>query len=323
MIYKEFDTIIDTIEENLTLPWEAVESILKSALAMTSQQIGQLFRYFYPDDVTINRYHKDRKAFRTMDAIIKSADESMDSVIYCFGYSDYSVFYKTIKKLLKKSPQQLLEEGNFKVPKLIHLEDAVKDINYDFKNQVNGRKNLEDYKDAQISLVDRIKNQRDWISELEMERRNTRDKCEMESLEEEIARLKNAIAREEETLASYKLEPVYIKNLTVSLYAEFVKIEDCRAIYGLDISKIVKLYNQSIETGMPLSVLCDIESDKEYFDDDFDEDDYIGYEEDWEEEYLQFQENEMNLAESWQYFKDDYADDPYAEIEEPEDLYYL
>lgn len=322
MVYKEFDTIIDTIEENLKLTWEEIESLLTRTLAMTPQQISQLFKYFYPEDITINRYYKDRRAFRTMEEIAKHPEDPMDSAIFEFGYSDRTVFFKTIKKLLKKSPKELVEEGNYTVPELKHLEDVITDINYDLKNQVIGRKDLEEYMDAQKSLVNRMTLERDWVSELERKIRFTSDRAEIASLEGEIKRLKSVIAKEEETLSSYKHEPVYIKNLTTSLYAEFVKIEDCRTIYGLDISRIVELYNESIETGMPLSFLCDVASDMEFFDDEYDEDDYSGYEEEWEEEFMRFQENEMNLAESWQYYNDDDAEDPYAGIEESEEYDY-
>ena len=321
MIYKEFDTIIDTIEENVTNPWEDIENKLKRTLAMTSQQLGQLFKYFYPYDITINRYYKERKAFRTMEAIIKSPEESMDDVIARFGYSDYSVFYKTIRKLTGKNPQQIVESADYCVPCAIHLEDALKDIDYDFDNQVRVRTDLDEYRSEQASLIDRITFGRDFVSELRRKYRNSKDNLERISLEKEINRLEENIAKDEQILASYKHEPVYIKNLTTGLYAEFIKIEDCRAIYGLSIVKIVELYNESVITGMPLSLLCDITSDNEFFDESDDEMLEQEFEDEWEA-HQQYLEDNMSLAESWQYYNDDDAVDPYAEIEEPEEYYY-
>lgn len=321
MIYKEFDTIIDTIENSVIVPWEKIERKLKKDLAMTSQQIGDLFKYFYPHDITVNRYYKERKAFRTMEAIVNSAGESMDDVIARFGYSDYSVFYKTIRKITGKNPQQIVESGDFCVPSVIHLEDALKGIDYDFDNQVRSRTDLDEYRSEQAALVDRITFRRDFISELRRQFRNSKDSFERASLEKEINRLEENVAKDEQTLASYKHEPVYIKNLTAGLYAEFVKIEDCRAIYGLSIGKIVELYNDSVKTGIPLSFLCDITSDNEFFDEPDDEMLEQEFEDEWEA-HQQYLEDNMSLAESWQYYNDDDAEDPYAGIEEPEEYYY-
>ena len=321
MIYKEFDTIIDTIEKSVTEPWEEIEKNLKITLALTSQQIGDLFKYFYPYDITVNRYYKERKAFRTMEAIVNSPDESMDGVIARYGYSDYSVFYKTIRKITKMNPQQIVESGDFCVPKVIHLEDALKDIDYDFKNQVRKRTDLDEYRSEHAAFVDRIALRRDYISELRKQFRNSKEVLERASLEKEINRLEENVAKDEQTLASYKHEPVYIKNLTADLHAEFVKIEDCRAIYGLGIGKIVELYNESVKTGLPLSLLCDITSDNEFFDEPEDEMFEPEFEDEWEV-HQQYLEDNMSLAESWQYYNDDDAVDPYAGIEEPEEYYY-
>lgn len=321
MIYKEFDTIIDTIEEDVTIPWDEIETKLKRTFAMTSQQLGQLFKYFYPHDITINRYYKERKAFRTMEEIVKSPEESMDDVIARFGYSDYSVFYKTIRKLTGKNPQQIVESGDFNVPDAIHLEDALKDIDYDFDNQVRSRTDLDDYRFEQAALEDRITFGREYVSDLRRKYRSSKDSLERASLEKEIHRLEENVAKDEQILASYKHEPVYIKNLTTGLYAEFIKIEDCRAIYGLSIGKIVELYNESVKTGMSLSLLCDIASDNEFFDEPDDEMFEQEYEDEWEA-HQQYLEDNMSLAESWQYYNDDDAADPYGEIEETEEYYY-
>ena len=316
MIYKEFDTIIDTIENSVAEPWEYIETTLKQSLGMTPQQIGQLFKYFYPHDITINRYYKDRKAWVTMKEIINTPDKSMDEVIDRFGYSDYSVFYKTIKKLTGKNPQQIVESGDYEIPPVSHLKDILKDVDYDFINQVKSRTDLDDYHEEQEALIIRISLRRDYISKLESQIRSSSDINERQLLEDEVNYLKEYVAKDEETLASYKYEPVYIKNLTTGLYAEFVRIEDCRSIYGLSIVKIVELYNQSVETGTSLSFLCDIESDIEYFEEDDDMEQE--YEDEWEahEQYL---EDNMSLAESWQYYNDDDAVDPYAVLEEQED----
>ena len=321
MIYKEFDTIIDTIEKSVNVPWDEIESNLKRTLAMTSQQLGDLFKYFYPQDITVNRYYKERKALRTMEAIVNSPEESMDDVIARFGYSDYSVFYKTIRKIARKNPQQIVESGDFCVPDAIHLEDALKDIDYDFDNQVRNRTDLDEYRSEQAALVYRITFRRDFISELRRQFRNSKDSFERASIEKEINRLEESVSKDEEALGSYKHEPVYINNLTTGLYAEFIKIEDCRAIYGLSISKIVELYNESIKSGLPLSLLCDITSDNEFFDEPDDEMHEQEFEDEWEA-HQQYLEDNMSLAESWQYYNDDDAIDPYAGIEEPEEYYY-
>ena len=321
MIYKDFDTIIDTIENSVNVPWDEIESNLKRTLAMTSQQLGDLFKYFYPQDITVNRYYKERKALRTMEAIVNSPEESMDDVIARFGYSDYSVFYKTIRKITGKNPQQIVESRDFCVPDEIHLEDALKDIDYDFDNQVRNRTDLDEYRSEQAALVDRITFRRGFISELRRQFRNSKDSFERASIEKEINRLEESVSKDEEVLGSYKHEPVYINNLTTGLYAEFIKIEDCRAIYGLSISKIVELYNESIKSGLPLSLLCDITSDNEFFD----EPDDVMLEQEFEDEWeahQQYLEDNMSLAESWQYYNDDDAIDPYAGIEEPEEYYY-
>ena len=57
MLYKEFDVLIDTIEENVTKSWEEIEDKLKTTLAMTAQDLSELFKYFYPRQsiVTIRR----------------------------------------------------------------------------------------------------------------------------------------------------------------------------------------------------------------------------------------------------------------------------
>lgn len=72
---------------------------------------------------------------------------------------------------------------------------------------------------------------------------------------------------------------------------------------------------------MPLSLLCDITSDNEFFDELDNEMLEQEFEDEWKA-HQQYLEDNMSIAESWQYYNDDDAMDPYAEIEEPEEYYY-
>lgn len=318
MLYKEFDVLIDTIEENVTKSWEEIEDKLKTSLAMTTQQLNGLFKYFYPRNITINRYYKERKAIRAMEEILNSPQETMDNIIDRFGYSDYSVFYKTINKITGKSPQKIAASENCSLPKVLHLEDILKDIDYDINNQIRNRTNLHNYICEKAELVDRIAYARKRIPELRRMLLDHKDPEEREVIMSVMCQIEEELANDRRALSIYQHKPVYIKNLTPGLYAEFIKIEDCRSIYDLSIEQIVNLYNESIESDYSLRFLCDINSDYEYF--------YEG-ETELEEEMMreaesEYRENNMNLSEIWQYYYDDDIDDPYAPIEDIEEYDY-
>ena len=265
MLYKEFDVLIDTIEENVTKSWEEIEDKLKTTLAMTAQDLSELFKYFYPRDITVNRYYKERKAIRAMKEIRSSPQEPKDNIIDRFGYSDYSVFYKTIKKITGKNPQQIIDSNGFHLPDVLHLDDILKDVDYDINNQIRNRTNMYNYSYEKKALVERIVFSRKRVSALRRNFLDSKNPRKREEIMSEMEQLEEELVKDRELLATYQHEAVYIKNLTIELYAEFIKIEDCRAIYGLSIEEIVDLYNDSIEKAVSLRDLCDIAEEVNYF----------------------------------------------------------
>lgn len=265
MLYKEFDVLIDTIEENVTKSWEEIEDKLKTTLAMTAQDLSELFKYFYPRDITVNRYYKERKAILAMKEIRSLPKEPKDNIIDRFGYSDYSVFYKTIKKITGKNPQQIIDSNSFHLPDVLHLDDILKDVDYDINNQIRNRTNMYNYSCEKKALVERIVSSRKRAAALRRNFLDTKNPRKREEIMSKMEQLEEDLVKYRELLATYQHEAIYIKNLTIELYAEFIKIEDCRAIYGLSIEEIVDLYNDSIEKSVSLRDLCDTAEEVKFF----------------------------------------------------------
>ena len=316
MYFKEYDIIIDTIEENAEKEWKDVEKILMNRLGLTSGQIGSIFKDYYPQDTTISNYFKDRKAYRTMEEVIANPKHSIEDTAFQFGYKDYTVFFRWLKKIYGKSPKQIMEEGSFICPQAMHVKDIISNDEVLFPDNRVTKRTGTGQKWSELQLVDRITSMRNRISELNKEMRNEKERGKLSAIEWEIMTLNRKIAEEEERLDMQVQEPVAIQSLTPGLYAEFVKIEECRTVYGISISKIIELYNKSVESSIPLDDLCDIFSEEEFLADYDEDDEYYDYEEDPDMSYL---EDEMNLEESWQYYNNDDAIDPYENIEEVED----
>lgn len=322
MYFKEYDIIIDTIEENAGAEWNEVRGKLMKRLGLGSGQIGSIFKDYYPQETTINNYFKDRKAYRTMEAIISSLDRTKEEVAFQYGYKDYTVFFKWLKKIYGKSPKWIIEENTFSCPPVLHIKDIVSNDYALFSDNYVTKRDVTDQKWSELQLVDRITAMRNRISEINKEMRDEDDREKLGAMEMELLVLKRRIAEEEERLDMQVQEPVVIQRLTPGLYAEFIKIEECRTVYGISISKIIDLYNQSVEHNIPLDELCDIFCEKEFLsdiDDYYDEDDYLY---DYEDPDMSYLIDEMSLAESWQYYKDDDAIDPYEGIDEPEEYDY-
>ena len=91
--------------------------------------------------------------------------------------------------------------------------------------------------------------------------------------------------------------------ITIEEYDKFAEIEKYRIIYGLEKEQIVKLYNNSVTSNIPLDVLCEIYTNKLLFDELYeDEPDEEVYDKEYMEEYYC---DEMTLSESWGYFQGD------------------
>ena len=257
-----------------------------------------------------------------MEAIISSLDRTKEEVAFQYGYKDYTVFFKWLKKIYGKSPKWIIEENTFSCPPVLHIKDIVSNDYALFSDNYVTKRDVTDQKWSELQLVDRITAMRNRISEINKEMRDEDDREKLGAMEMELLVLKRRIAEEEERLDMQVQEPVVIQRLTPGLYAEFIKIEECRTVYGISISKIIDLYNQSVEHNIPLDELCDIFCEKEFLsdiDDYYDEDDYLY---DYEDPDMSYLIDEMSLAESWQYYKDDDAIDPYEGIDEPEEYDY-
>lgn len=320
MYFKEYDIIVDTLESNVEADLNDVLIILNKQLGMTSGKIESVFKDCHPKDITLNNYFKDRKAYRTMEAILANPDKAKEEVALDFGYTGYTVFFRWFKKIYGKNPTEVISSNEFIVPPVIHVKEIIENDENLNPNRVTKRKGS-DQMDSERKLVDKITYMRNRISELEKELRSEKDKERLRETEGTILKLKSIIAEDETRLDIHMQEPVVIKSLTPGLYAEFIKIEECRAIYGIGIRKIIELYNESVEHNIPLDELCDMFSELVFLsdvDDYYDEDDYLYEYEDPDMSYLV---DEMSLAESWQYYNDDDAIDPYAGIEEPEEYY--
>lgn len=319
---KDFDYIIDSIEENIKVSWPEIEERLKKQLGLTACDIGDIFKVFWPEDLTVNNYYKIRKACRTLQAGAESPNESIENIAFEFGYTEYSTFFRMVKTLYKTSPKEIIMKGNYKIPEIKHLADILSEDSELIKcNRVSSKKEGYDERWRKNSLIADITEMRDRVSEIKKKMREVKSIELISGMEGEILSIQDRIEEAEDRLKIISQDQVVINNLSPGLYSEFLTMEGCRSIYGISISKIIELYNRSISEGVPLDVLCDYYSEWEFLEmyDNLEED--IESEDDWEQEYSRRIEDEMNLEESWQYYNDDDAEDPYGRMEETEEQY--
>lgn len=296
MALQDFDKIVDIVENNIKNDWASTRENLTQSLGMTIDEIGETFKLISGN--TLGMYFKERKAYNTMNDIFLGSEKmSIDSYVEDYGYTDYSVFYRQIRKLIGKGPEEVKKETSFAIPRVKHLNDYM-DMKLP-KCKAGKIVYAETSMKERLSLIDSIYRKREEISKLEKELREHGDNqfCELQML---IQMNKNELNIWEEQLNHIDYKDIHIENLTTTLYKEFLKIEEYRIIFGFDIDTIVKLYNESIEKKIDFEILCDNQADEL-----LGQDESIEYE-DWEEQFYQRQDYEMNLAEAYHtYYGDD------------------
>ena len=101
----------------------------------------------------------------------------------------------------------------------------------------------------------------------------------MIKLIDEITELRNELSKERRkgfagNMVNNPTEKGSGISISLDNYREFLRIEDIRNIYGLDVKTILKLYKESITSGISLEILCDNELEDSYCREDFGEEDY-------------------------------------------------
>ena len=235
MSIKDYDRIIQLIEENITREKSDLSNMVATMLTLSERQVSDILKFFDPDSRTLKAYILERKIYRALEDFTNGMTK--DSIAEKYNYNDMTHFGQSVMHLCEgKTPLQLRKEG-YECPAPLYLKDIIGEEVFSVE------KITEAYTKEMIGFIDEITRLKDELS------REKRKK--VESIMSTTASIKD---REE--------------SITAEKYKEFLKIEDLRALYGFDVSTILKLYNDSLSSEVPLEDLCDLELEKKYYSED-------------------------------------------------------
>lgn len=292
MKLRDYNRIIDLVEDNITIEKDVLSEMVDRMIGMTERRSAEFFQIFHEEERTVKQYIVERKVGHALEDF--AAGKTMEQVSEKYNYSLSSLGKAMRNYTNGKTPQEVRKEG-FVCPAPLYLENIVPSRGVSL-NSGPHISDGESFKNELISLIDENTRLRDELSEERLNARNAKSEVGTRMLNKET-------------------------------YRKFLELENLRISYGFSVEDIIRLKKTSERSGRPLRELCDEKLDYLFFKEDDQEAEYDG---DFEIERLNYHDTyEMNTAEAWNlYYGDDgydtleedpYAEDPY-EIMDHEDI---
>ncbi len=232
MAIKDYDRIIMLIEENITKKKADIVGMVTAMLHLSSRDVNEILKFIDPKGRTLPSYIFERKIFRALEDF--AAGMSKDDIAEKYHYADTTHFGQNVYNLCgEKTPLQHRKDG-YVCPAPLYLNDILEGTVSDTGSVIE-----EAYKKELIGYIDEITRLRDELSK--------------EKKKGSLKMVENVSATKKED-----------QSISVDKYIEFMKIEDMRTLYGFDVKTILRLYNQSVTSGISLEDICDQELEKKY-----------------------------------------------------------
>lgn len=233
MAIMDYDRIVQVIEENITKSKKDLVSMVTTMLHLQKRDINEILKFIDPKGRTLPEYVFERKLFRALEDF--ASGMSKDSIAEKYQYTDTSHFGDYVYNLCGgKTPLQHRKDG-YNCPAPLYLKDILEDIINNTNSEIETA-----YKKELIGFVD------------------------------EITRLKDELSREKQRKVSSVMSTMQAveameTRITEEKYSEFLEIEDVRVLYGFDVKTMLRLYNNSLTSGVELEDLCDQELERRYY----------------------------------------------------------
>ncbi len=235
MAIRDYDRIIMLIEENITKKKADIVGMVTAMLHLSSRDVNEILKFIDPKGRTLPSYIFERKIFRALEDFADGM--SKDDIAEKYHYADTTHFGQNVYNLCgEKTPLQHRKDG-YVCPAPLYLKDILEGAVSDIGSVIE-----EAYKKELIGYIDEITRLRDELSK---------------------EKKKGSLKMVENVSATKKDD----QSISADRYIEFMKIEDMRTLYGFDVKTILRLYNQSVTSGISLEDLCDQELEKMYYTD--------------------------------------------------------
>lgn len=220
MALKDYDIILDMVEENILQNKDVISGKVCRKLGYTERTLADFFKSVDESSRALKQYIRDRRVLHAAEDFANGLTKEM----VCEKYNlDESNFSKFVKRLEGKSPIELRKKG-YICPKPKYLRDII---------------------GSQEPNIVRRKSDGNENAYIE----------EIKRLIDENINLKTELSAERGANILMHREVTDINNITET-YNEFLRIEDARIIYGLKVPEILKLYQKSLLGEKTLIQLC-------------------------------------------------------------------
>lgn len=232
MAIKDYDVIIDMIEENITLEKDVISKMVSKQLVKDERKASEFFQNIDLEQRTLKSYIRDRKILRALGDC--SGGETKESV--CERYNiDVSNFHRGQKEMFPdKTIGDLRREGFVCAPPL-----TVKEILQNEGIEMIEKNNDKGSQEIYINEIKRL------LSENEILKRN---------LSEVNMKM----------IASQRNGSIGENEINAVLYEKFLELEEARIIYGFSIPEVLQKYKESLRSKKSFDKLCSEAHDAYY-----------------------------------------------------------
>lgn len=224
MAIKDYDAVIDMIEDNITIDSEELSKKASRLLGLDKRRASEFFQNIDSERRTLTGYIRDRKNLRALgDCAAGGTKEAI-----CEKYNIGTInFYRSIKALFPEKTMADFRNEKYTCPPPVHVADILKDEG--IAMEIDHHE-----KDTQKEYI-----------------------VEIQRLIDENEQLKKVLSAEKAKVFKENVKSIEQNfNINSDTYRKFLELEDARIIYGFSISEILHLYRQSLRSKKSFEELC-------------------------------------------------------------------
>ena len=269
MDINNYNKILECVDNNIKDERHTLISKLTRTTYMGSDDLNDFFRLLDSKNRTILEYIRQRKIEHALKDFVDGRTKADVVADYSLNDRTFNYYVKSLNE--GKVPSYFRENG-YDIPELKFI--AVK------RDSADSIEESEQYFDMK-NRIEKLQEENNILSK------------QVEDIEKMLIQEKvNKILDREKAN----------KEISITEYYNFLKIESLRKMYGFEVGQMMELYAESVKDGKDLEYLCDDALDTFRFEPE--EHKYSTHYPDLEdeEEWERFFEEEGTIMENWEYY---------------------